>query len=83
MIKLNRLSSTDSQFEASLNALLAFESTQDEAVTETVTRILADVRKGGDDALLDYTRRFDQLEIAVIADIELPKSEWQQSLQRL
>lgn len=47
MIKLNRLSSTDSQFEASLNALLAFESTQDEAVTETVTRILTDVRKGG------------------------------------
>ena len=30
----------------------------------------------------DYTRRFDQLEIAVIA-IELPKSEWQLSLQRL
>lgn len=83
MIKLNRLSSTDARFDESLSALLAFESTQDEAVHETVTRILADIKKRGNDALLDYTRRFDHLEVSAIADIELPKSAWQQSLQRL
>lgn len=83
MVKLNRLSSTDAQFDEALGALLAFESTQDQAVYETVIRILADIKKRGDEALLDYTRRFDHLEVSSIGEIELPKSEWQQSLQRL
>lgn len=77
------MSSTDAQFDKRLNTLLAFESTQDEAVNETVTHILADIKKRGDEALLDYTRRFDHLAASSIAQIELPKSEWQQSLQRL
>lgn len=83
MIKLNRMSSTDAQFDERLNTLLAFESTQDEAVNETVVHILADIKKRGDEALLDYTRRFDQLAVSSIAQIELSKSKWQQSLQRL
>ncbi len=77
------MSSTEAQFDERLNTLLAFESTQDEAVNETVTHILADIKKRGDEALLDYTRRFDHLAASSIAQIELPKSEWQQSLQRL
>ncbi|SDY77479.1 histidinol dehydrogenase [Nitrosomonas sp. Nm58] len=83
MIKLNRLSSTDANFDEALSALLAFESTQDETVNETVIHILADIKRRGDDALLDYTRRFDHLEVYSIAEIELPQSDWQRSLQQL
>jgi histidinol dehydrogenase len=83
MIKLNRLSSTDANFDEALSALLAFESTQDETVNETVIHILADIKRRGDDALLDYTRRFDHLEVSSIAEIELPQSDWQRSLQQL
>jgi histidinol dehydrogenase len=83
MIKLNRLSSTDANFDEGLSALLAFESTQDETVNETVIHILADIKRRGDDALLDYTRRFDHLEVSSIAEIELPQSDWQRSLQQL
>lgn len=83
MIKLNRLSSTDTTFDEALHALLAFESTQDETVNNTVNHILTDIKKRGDDALLDYTRRFDHLELSSISEIELPKSVWQHALQRL
>lgn len=83
MIKLNRLSSTDAAFDEALSALLAFESTQDETVNETVSKILADIKISGDDALLEYTRRFDHLELSSIAEVELPKSDWQQSLKQL
>lgn len=83
MIKLNRLSSTDAKFDEALSALLAFESTQDEAVNATVSRILADIKKRGDEALLDYTHHFDHLTASSMAEIELPQSEWQHSLQKL
>ncbi len=83
MIQIKRLSSTDAGFDAALGKLLAFEDTQDAAVDATVSDILADIKKRGDEALLDYTRRFDHLDVASVAQLELPRSRLQQALQDL
>ncbi|MDO8437375.1 MAG: histidinol dehydrogenase [Nitrosomonadaceae bacterium] len=83
MIQIKRLSSTDAGFDAALDKLLAFEDTQDAAVDVTVSGILADVKKRGDEALLEYTRRFDHLDAASVAQLELPKNRLQQALQDL
>ena len=83
MIQIKRLSSTDQNFEATLDKLLAFENEQDNAVEKTVIDILADVKKRGDEALLEYTRRFDQCNVTTAADIELPKPLLQAALKGL
>ncbi|MCX7184116.1 MAG: histidinol dehydrogenase [Nitrosospira sp.] len=83
MIQIKRLSSTDAGFDAALGKLLAFEDIQDAAVDATVSGILADIKKRGDEALLDYTRRFDHLDVASVALLELPRSLLQQALQDL
>lgn len=83
MIQIKRLSSTDAGFDAALGELLAFEDTQDAAVDATVSGILADIKKRGDEALLEYTRRFDYLDVASVAQLELPRSRLQQALQDL
>jgi histidinol dehydrogenase len=83
MIQIKRLSSTDVGFDAALGKLLAFEDTQDAAVDTTVSGILADIKKRGDEALLEYTRRFDHLDVASVAQLELPKSRLQQALRDL
>ncbi len=83
MLQIKRLSSTDAGFDAALSKLLAFEDTQDAAVDATVSGILADVKKRGDEALLEYTRRFDHLDVASVAQLELPKSRLQQALRDL
>lgn len=83
MIQIKRLSSADQSFDTTLNKLLAFENEQDNAVEKTVIDILADVKKRGDEALLDYTRRFDRCDVSTATDIELPKSLLQQALQDL
>ena len=62
MIQIKRLSSTDAGFNETLAKLLAFENAQDAKVDATVADILADIKKRGDEALLEYTRRFDRLE---------------------
>jgi len=56
---IKRLSTKQADFDAQLNQLLAFESTADEKLEATVASILADVRRRGDAALLEYTKRFD------------------------
>ncbi len=83
MIQIKRLSSTDQNFDATLDQLLAFENEQDNAVEKTVIDILADVKKRGDEALLEYTRRFDQFHVATVADIELSKPLLQEALKGL
>ncbi|HRQ05337.1 MAG TPA: histidinol dehydrogenase [Nitrosomonas halophila] len=83
MVDIKRLSSSDTDFEQALDNLLMFEATQDAAIDQTVLQILAAVRERGDQALLEYTRRFDKLEVANIEQIALPRDRLQFALQSL
>lgn len=55
------LISTDPSFADAFAALLAAKRETDADVNATVADILADVRQRGDQAVVDYTRRFDRL----------------------
>ncbi len=83
MIQIKRLSSTDCGFTAALEKTIAFEGVQNAAVDSTVSDILANIKKRGDEALLEYTRCFDHLDAISIAELELPKKDLQQALQIL
>src|SRR3982751_4859013 len=83
MIKIRRLSSTDSSFDEALGKLLAFENAQDAAADTVAAGILADIKKHGDDALLEYTRRFDHLDAASMEELELPRDRVQSALKSL
>ncbi|MDQ5847485.1 MAG: histidinol dehydrogenase [Pseudomonadota bacterium] len=61
-MKLRRLSTREAGFDAALAALTRYEAAQAPALQEAVRRILADVRARGDEAVLEYTRRFDGLD---------------------
>ena len=82
-MKIKRFSSRDADFTARLDALLAFEAAQDETVERTVAAILNDVKTRGDAAVLDYTRRFDRLDVHHPAELELPRSACQAALDSL
>ncbi len=68
---IRRLSSRAPEFLATLDALLAFDNSTDEAIESTVAEILRNVRTLGDAAVLDYTRRFDHLDVKAMSDLEL------------
>lgn len=82
-MKIRRLSTKQADFGAQLDALLAFEATADDRIEATVAAILADVRKRGDAALLEYTQRFDRLNVQSAAALELPQSELRAALDGL
>ena len=83
MIAIKRLATTDSDFRLRLDALLAFEAAQDEAVEERVAAILAEVRARGDSAVVEYTRRFDGLSVNSMSELELTQEQLQQALAGL
>jgi histidinol dehydrogenase len=72
---IRKLDSKSPDFNATLDALLAFESETDDGIERTVAEVLSNVKKQGDAAVLEYTRRFDRLDAASMSALELPKAE--------
>ncbi|MCP2936825.1 histidinol dehydrogenase, partial [Salmonella enterica subsp. enterica serovar Typhimurium] len=60
--KISRFDSGAADFLDSLDTLLAFESSTDDAIETAVAGILRDMRARGDEAVMDYTRRFDRMD---------------------
>ncbi|OFZ70333.1 MAG: histidinol dehydrogenase [Betaproteobacteria bacterium RBG_16_58_11] len=73
MLKIRRLSTQDVGFQAELRALLAFESAQDASIDATVADILDNVKRRGDAAVLEYTSKFDKLDVKSLAELEISK----------
>jgi histidinol dehydrogenase len=71
-VEIRTLNTSAPDFEEQLQALLAWESVSDEQVAKTVDTIIADIRARGDQALLEYTRRFDRWEPQGSVDLEIP-----------
>jgi histidinol dehydrogenase len=81
--QIRRLSSADAGFTATLDALLAFEGSTDAAIEQAVADILQAVRRDGDQAVVEFTRRFDHLDVADMAALELPRAELEAALAGL
>jgi histidinol dehydrogenase len=70
-----RLSTVSATFEADFKARLHWSADTDAAIEQRVADILADVQQCGDAAVLEYTRRFDGLDVASMAALELTQAE--------
>ncbi|MEO7391885.1 MAG: histidinol dehydrogenase [Ramlibacter sp.] len=70
-----RLSTAASDFEAAFKARLHWSAETDSEVEERVTEILAGVQRRGDEAVLDFTRRFDALDAKSMQELELTQAE--------
>lgn len=83
MRTITRLDSRDPEFQATLSKLLAFDAEQDDAIDAAAAGILQQVRREGDAALLQYTRQFDGLNVNTVAELEIPRRDWDAALATL
>lgn len=70
-----RLSTTSSTFDAEFKARLHWSAEADAAIEQRVADILLDVQRRGDSAVLEYTARFDGLNVAAMSALELSQAE--------
>jgi len=82
-LRLRSLSTVEPGFDAALTTLLAYTAEADDAIESAVVAILADVRARGDAAVLEYTRRFDGVDAATVAALEIGAGELQAALASL
>lgn len=80
-IEIKQLSYSDPGFEAQLEQLLAWENVSVGSVEQVVDDVLKDVRHRGDQALLDYTNRFDRREVDSAIDLQVSQQALQEALE--
>ena len=78
-----RLSTAQADFEALFQQRLHWSADTDAAIEQRVADILADVKARGDAAVLDYTARFDGLQAASMADVELHQADFKAAFDGL
>ncbi len=75
-----RLDTRDADFSERLRRALAGRGDARDGLEEDVRAILRRVREGGDAALVEFSRRFDRLEVAAAADLRVPPEETARAL---
>jgi histidinol dehydrogenase len=77
------LSTASAEFEVQFNAKLHWSADADVAIEQRVADILADVKKRGDAAVLDYTAKFDGLAVSSMAELELTQADFKAAFDSL
>ncbi|MGD8569263.1 MAG: histidinol dehydrogenase [Gammaproteobacteria bacterium] len=70
-MNIKRLNSSAPDFWQQLERCLAWEEVSDAAVNATVEQIIQAVRSRGDDALVEFTNRFDAMNVASMRELEV------------
>lgn len=82
-MNIQRLNSSDADFWKKLEQRLAWDSSSDKAIVETVEGILADVRNRSDSAVVEYTNKFDRMSVNTMSELEIPHERLVQALESL
>jgi len=82
-VRIRHLDTSASNFAAEFERVLHWSAETDGAIEERVASILADVQQRGDAAVLEYTRRFDGLDAASVASLEISHTELQAALSSI
>lgn len=77
------LNSSASNFWSSLDALLAWEASSEDRIETTVKKIIADIRREGDSALITFTNQFDRREVSNAIELEVPHHRLQSAFDGL
>ena len=82
-LTIKRLNASQSDFDSALAKLLAWDDSVDHQVNESVRHILHEVKTRGDQAVLEFTEKFDRLSVGSVAELEMDNARLQQSLKAI
>ncbi|MCA3240518.1 MAG: histidinol dehydrogenase [Rubrivivax sp.] len=74
-VNIRRLSTADADFEPQFQRVLHWSAETDAAIEDRVAQIIDDVRARGDAAVLELTARFDGVQAASMAELEIGRAE--------
>lgn len=74
-MNIKRLKTSQADYQAQMETLLAWEGVSDDKVNSTVRDIIHNIRTRGDDALVEYTNKFDRMNVSSMKDLTFSKAQ--------
>jgi len=81
--QMRMLDSQQADFSQAMDNLLSWESVSDHQVQQTVLDILHHIKTRGDEAVIEYSNRFDHLQVSDMAQLEISQEQMQAALEGL
>ena len=82
-MSIRRLNTQQPDFAAKFSELVAVDSSVDPEITRRAEAIVQDVRARGDEAVLEYTNRFDHMDAKSVAEFRLTEDDLKEALETL
>lgn len=82
-LSIKTLIAGEGDFDKQMDEMLAWESVSDANMQSAVADIIANVRKRGDAALMEYSERFDRFKVADMSELTLAAEDIQAAFDRL
>ena len=74
-MNIKRLTTIQNDYQEQMEALLAWEGVSDDQVNSTVRDILKNIRLRGDEALIEYTNKFDRMNVSSMKELTFSKEQ--------
>ncbi len=81
--QMRTLDSQQADFTQAMDDLLSWESVSDHQVQQTVLDILHHIKTRGDEAVIEYSNRFDHLQVSDMSQLEIGQAQLQEALDNL
>jgi histidinol dehydrogenase len=82
-MKIKKLNTLNIDFETELKTHVGFDADSSDNIIKTVSDIVERVKKEGDSALINFTNRFDQMNILSASELEISSKELSSALDNL
>ena len=74
-MNIKRLTTSQSDYDLQMETLLAWEGVSDDQVNNTVRDIIKNIRQRGDEALIEYTNKFDRMNVSSMNELTFSKEQ--------
>ena len=82
-MKIKRLTTTQENYASEMEALLAWEGVSDDQVNSTVRDIIKNIRTRGDEALIEYTNKFDRVNVSAMNELTFTQKQLDDALNNI
>lgn len=82
-LAIRRFDANEADFNTKMDQILSWESVSDDRVNQVVKDVVLDVRQRGNQALMDYTAKFDQLTLSNESALEISHERLARALANL
>ncbi len=82
-MNIKRLITTQTDYQSQMDSLLAWEGVSDDQVNSTVRDVLKNIRQRGDDALVEYTNKFDRMNVSSMKELTITQEQLDEALNNI